>query len=94
MSIPLCQAVPLQSQLTSEPTSKAACGTGTCTLEHRSTVYVKHCQASQAHCCSPAGSKKTLMDREGEQDAEYIVPLVTTEISSFRGYRQSNRFKR
>lgn len=85
MSTALCQGVPLQSQLTSEPISKASCGTGTRTPEHRSTAYVRAARTPR-HTAGPLHlPKKHSRIGEREQDAEYTMPLVTTGIYSFRG---------
>lgn len=84
MSIPLWQVVPLQSQLTSKPTSKAARGTGTHTPEHGSTAYVSTARPTR-HTAGPLHVlKKPLTEGQGEQDAEYTMPLVTTGICLFR----------
>lgn len=61
--------------------SKVTWGTGRCSLEHqRSTARLPR------HTAGPLKVlKQELVEGQGKQGAEYIMPLVTTEICSFRG---------
>lgn len=78
-SVPSCQALPLQSQLTSDSTARLHGA-----LE--GAVWIRSTARLPRHTAGPLQVlKQALMEEQGKQGAEYVMPLVTTEICSFRG---------
>lgn len=82
MSTSSCQVVPLQSQVTSHSPARLHGP-----WKEQPGALRKHCQTSQAHCWALQSLKQAPMEGQGEQGAECMMPLITTEICSSRGWQ-------